>query len=413
MVNLEDYRDIVGDEVISEIYKKARRLYGRHIVHINSTFTGGGVAEMLNSLVPLMNDIGIDTGWRILHGHLGFFNVTKNFHNALQGGSIELTDMMKHVYLEANENFSVFTHIDHDCVIVHDPQPLPFIKYYRKRQPWVWRCHIDFSTPNDLLWDYLKNFVLKYDLMLVSDEQYKCSGFPIEQRIIHPAIDPLFEKNSDMSIDEAEKILSDAKIPLDKPLFCQVSRFDIWKDPEGVIEIFKKVKEKVDCRLVLCGSMASDDPEGWEMYERVQKKAKDLVDRDEMVMVINADDIFVNALQRRSNVIVQKSLKEGFGLVVAEALWKGTPVVASCIGGIPLQIHDGVTGYLVDPQDNDAFANRISKLLKDEELSRSMGQKGKEHVRRNFLTTRLLKDYLDILNYLLDHCSTMLSGQSM
>jgi len=401
MASLEDYREIVGDEVITEIYQKARSLYGKHIVHVNSTSTGGGVAEMLNSFIPLMNEIGVDTGWRILHGYYEFFNVTKSFHNSLQGADVKLNDRVKNIYLDASENFSQFTHLNHDCVIIHDPQPLPLIKYYKKHQPWVWRCHIDLSRPNMQLWDYLKTFVLRYDHMIVSHPDYM-RPLPVEQRIIHPAIDPLTQKNMDLPMTVAEKLLEKGKIPLDKPLMTQVSRFDIWKDPEGVVDVFKRVKKKVDCRLILCGSMATDDPEGYDIYARVAKKAANLIESGDVITVLNADDRFVNALQRRSDVIVQKSLKEGFGLTVTEAMWKGTPVVSTKVGGIPLQIKTGKTGYLLRPTDNQGMAKRIITLLKDRKLATKIGTAGREHVRKNFLTTRLLSDYLDLINYLIN-----------
>ncbi len=398
---LEDYRGIVGDEVISSIYRKARRLYGRHILHINSTYQGGGVAEILNSLVTLMNDVGIETGWRILHGTPDFFTVTKKFHNALQGEPLHLTKMKKQLYLENNENFSRFTHIDHDCVIVHDPQPLPLIKFYPKGQPWIWRCHIDLSNPIDELFDYLKTFILRYDLVVLSSEDYKRQDLPVEQRRIYPSIDPLSPKNKDISPNLISAHLKKFGVNLDKPLITQVSRFDKWKDPEGVIKVFKRVREKVDCRLVLCGSMATDDPESLRIYTKVYRSAKHLLEKGEIIFITSENQILVNALQRVSTVIIQKSLREGFGLTVTEALWKGTPVVASNVGGIPLQIVDGENGFLLDPQDLDGFAARIVAILQDIDLAKELGQKGREWVRKNFLITRHLIDYLDLLNEIL------------
>jgi len=395
---LEDYRGIVGDEVISSIYRKARRLYGRHILHISSTYQGGGVAEILNSLVTLMNDVGIETGWRILHGNPDFFTITKKFHNALQGEPLRLTQIKKQLYLENNENFSRFTHIDHDCVIVHDPQPLPLIKFYPKRQPWVWRCHIDLSKPGDDLFDYLKTFVLRYDIVILSNEDYRRQDLPVEQRIIHPSIDPLSPKNKDISANLISAHLKKFGVKGDKPLITQISRFDKWKDPEGVIKVFKRVREKVDCRLVMCGSMATDDPESLRIYTKVHRSAKSLLEKGEIVFITSENQILVNALQRVSSVIIQKSLREGFGLTVTEALWKGTPVVASNVGGIPLQIVDGESGFLLDPQDLDGFADRIVAILQDANLAKELGQKGREWVRKNFLITRHLMDYLDLLN---------------
>lgn len=399
--SLEDYRGIVGDEVIGSIYHKARRLYGRHILHINSTYQGGGVAEILNGLVILMNDVGIETGWRILHGTPDFFTITKKFHNALQGEPIHLTQMKKQLYLEHNENFSRFTHIDHDCVIVHDQQPLPLIKFYPKRQPWVWRCHIDLSKPTGELLDYLKTFVLRYDVVILSNENYHKEDLPVEQRIIYPSIDPLSPKNKDISASLISAHLKKFGVSRDKPLITQVSRFDKWKNPEGVIKVFERVREKVDCRLVLCGSMATDDPESLGIYTRLNRHAKRLLEKGEVIFITSENQILVNALQRVSSVIIQKSLKEGFGLTVTEALWKGAPVVASNVGGIPLQIVDGENGFLLDPQDFDGFADRIVAILQDTNLARELGQRGKESVRKNFLITRHLMDFLDLLNDIL------------
>jgi len=332
MRRLEDYRGIVGDEVLHNIYKKARKLYGRHILHINSTYQGGGVAEMLHSLVPLMNDVGVDAGWRILYGNADFFTITKKFHDALQGKKIHLTKMKKDLYIQANEYFSLYTHIQHDCVVVHDPQPLPLISFYKRRQPWIWRCHVDLSSPAEDIWDFLKGFILKYDIVVVSNEKYKRSDLPVEQRVICPAIDPLSSKNKEISATTIAKALNKFGVPTDKPLVVQISRFDRWKDPEGVLDVFKLVREEVDCRLVLCGNMATDDPDGWVVYDKVRRKAKKLVDNGDVILITSENNILVNALQRSASVVVQKSLREGFGLVITEALWKGKPVVASNVG---------------------------------------------------------------------------------
>ncbi|MEA3432812.1 MAG: glycosyltransferase [candidate division WOR-3 bacterium] len=400
--SLEDYRGIVGDEVISLIYRKARRLHRKHILHINSTYQGGGVAEMLASLVPLMNDVGIDTGWRILHGNPDFFAITKKFYNALQGEQINLSEMKKQLYIQSNEDFSTYTHVDHDCVIIHDPQPLPLIKLYRKRQPWIWRCHVDLSNPHERLWDFLKNFILRYDVAIISSEKYKRKDLPVEQRIIYPAIDPLSSKNKEIDDEVILKYLKKFCIPRDKPLIIQISRFDKWKDPVGIIEIFKLVKEKVDCRLVLCGNMAMDDPEGWMVYEKVKRKARRMIKNRDIVLITSDNNILVNVLQRSSAVIIQKSIREGFGLTVTEALWKGKPVAASNVGGIPLQIKDDESGFLLEPNDTKGFADRIVRILQNPDMAEEMGRKGKEIVRKNFLLTRLLLDYLDLLKDMME-----------
>jgi trehalose synthase len=396
--NLEDYREIVGDTAVSNIHRKARRLYGKHILHINTTYQGGGVAEILSSLLPLMNDVGIDAGWRLIHGNPDFFSVTKKFHNALQGEPINLTEIKKRLYIQTNQYFSLYTHISHDCVIIHDPQPLPLIEIYKKRQPWIWRCHVDLSDANKALWDFFKNFLLKFDLIIVSSEDYKREDLPVDQIVICPAIDPLSPKNMEISVKTMEKYLSKNSVPTDKPILTQISRFDKWKDPLGVIEVYKRVKQAVDCRLVLCGGMAPDDPEGWMIYERVRRKANRLIDNGDIILITSENHILVNALQRVSTVIIQKSLREGFGLTVTEGLWKGRPVVASSVGGIRHQIQDGENGFLVAPHDIDGFADRIIHLIKNPDAAHEIGRKGKEYARERFLITRLLSDYLDIID---------------
>lgn len=397
MKSLDDYLPLVGEKIIGNIYKKAHRLANKHIVHINSTGHGGGVAEILNTLVLLMNDVGVDTGWRILLGPMDFFSVTKKFHNALQGDSINLSVNKKNLYLDTNDRFSKFTHLDHDCVIVHDPQPLPLIKFNKKIQPWIWRCHIDITNPDKEIWSYVKPFILRYDLMIISSSRFKKDDLFIDQRVIHPSIDPLSSKNMEISDDIISKIFKKFNIPTDKPLITQVSRFDPWKDPEGVLSVFEIVKEKVDCRLVYCYNMAPDDPEGIVMYSKIEKRARKYLERGDVLFVLGDNQILVNALQRKSAVILQKSTREGFGLSVTEAQWKGTPVVASKIGGIPEQIVNNKTGFLVDPHDIAGCADKVITLLKDKKLAKEMGKRGKDFVRDNFLITRHLLDYLTLL----------------
>ena len=398
MLRLEDFRYIVPDEKLAEIYTRARGLYGKHIVHLNATYQGGGVAEILYSLVLLMNDVGIDAGWRILHGSQEFFEVTKSFHNALQGANFKLSENKKRVYLQVNENFSKFTHLHHDCVIVHDPQPLSLIRSYKKSQPWIWRCHIDLTDPNKELWDFLKGFILKYDQVVFSSEKYFKKDLPIDQRLMLPAINPISQKNKDISEKTILEQVTKVGIPTDKPILTQVSRLDPWKDPEGVIDVYKRVKEKVDCRLVFCYNVASDDPEGLRMFNKVQRKANKLLKSGDILFVVGNNETLVNAIQRYSSVIIQKSTKEGFCLAVTEALWKETPVVASNVGGIPMQIEDGKNGFLLEPKDNEGFADRIIHLLKNPKEGKDLGKQGKETVREKFLITRLLSDYLYMLN---------------
>jgi trehalose synthase len=297
-----------------------------------------------------------------------------------------------------NENFGRFTHLDHDCVIIHDPQPLPLISVYTKRQPWIWRCHIDLSDPQPDLWEYLKDFLIKYDQIVVSDESYFKPDLPVEQRLMRPAINPLTEKNRDLPEATVAKVLDDVGVPRDKPLVTQVSRLDPWKDPEGLLDVFMLVKKQIDCRLVFCYNVASDDPEALRMYDRVYKKARKAAKPDEVIFVVGNKDTLVNALQRASDVIVQKSTREGFCLAVTEALWKGKPVVGSRVGGIPSQIQDGETGFLIDRDDLEGFAERIVYLLEHPKEGEAIGEQAREMAREKFLIPRLLSDYLDMLN---------------
>jgi trehalose synthase len=390
---LSDYERVVGKEVIDKIRKDAQPLQGKQVVHINSTQNGGGVAEILSSLVPLMNDIGIKAGWRVMKGNNDFFSVTKSFHNGLQGEKIILKPNRKRLYEQTNASFASYTHIEaHHCVIVHDPQPLPLIRHKHKTQPWIWRCHIDLSTPNKQLWNYLKPHIKEYDRAIMSKQSFT-QKLPMPQEIIMPSIDPLSHKNRPMSEAKIQWQLKKFNIPRDKPIITQVSRFDKWKDPLGVIEAYKLVKKKVNCRLVLIGSMAADDPEGQAIYEQVIT----IANTDPDIHVINFEsDALVNAIQRASAVVIQKSLREGFGLTVAEALWKGTPVVASNVGGISLQLKNGYNGYLVNSPQTCARA--VVKLLQNPKLAKRMGQRGQELVRKKFLITRHLHDYVKLLN---------------
>ena len=391
--SLNDYKNIVGEELIQKIYEEAAPLKDKYVEHINSTFHGGGVAEILSNLVLLMNDVGIKTEWRLLNGNLGFFTVTKKFYNALQGASIKLSDNKKRIYLETNQTNAIFMHISScDCVIIHDHQPLPLIDCYKRKQPWIWRCHADLSNLNQIIWDYLKQFILKYDSAIFSIEKYKKQDLQLPYNIIPPSIDPLTNKNKFIPSSFVKRHLSKFGIDLDKPIISQISRFDRWKDPLGVIRSFETIKKEVNCKLVLSGNMAADDPEGPKMYEKLLQKVKDNKD----VKIINfADDLLVNCLQRASDVIIQKSIREGFGLTVTEALWKEKPVVAGNVGGIPLQVIDGKNGYLINSINE--CSKRTIKLLKNPQLREEMGKFGAEHVKKNFLITRELMDHIRLL----------------
>jgi trehalose synthase len=390
IVQLEDYKKFVGAETIERIKEKARPLQGLHVAHINSTYYGGGVAELLSSLTLLMNSVGIKTEWRIIQGSPDFFSITKKMHNALQGGMINLTKLKKQIYEEVIYENSIRNHLDHDVVIIHDPQPLPLINHYRKRGPWIWRCHIDLSSPNKELWNYLVQFIEKYDAVILSLKEYK-QKLKTPQVFFLPAIDPFTITNRKLSRKEIDERLKHHNIPTDLPLVVQVSRFDHWKDPEGVIEAFKLARKEVDCTLVLLGNVATDDPEGEEIYEHLLRSREERI-----VILCRRDSALVNALQRRAAVVLQKSIREGFGLTVAEAMWKGTPVIGGNVGGIRYQIEDGINGFLVSSVEE--AAERIVQLIKDKKLRKQMGQRARQTVMKKFLMTRLLEQYLDLFN---------------
>jgi len=394
--SLTDYEKIIGKRKIEEIYRKATPLTDKHIVHINSTFYGGGVAEILENLVPLMNEVGIATGWRSLVGSRDFFRVTKQIHNALQGDkSVKLSYKEKRIFEQQNTYNASFTHIaEHDAVIIHDPQPLPMITYYKNGRPWIWRCHIDLSNPNKDVLKYLKKFIEIYDFAIFHREEYKIKKLKIPQITLYPSIDPLDSKNIYLKAEEIKKILTKYKIKTNKPIIAQISRFDRWKDPLGVIEIYKKVKRKIDCSLVLLGSFAVDDPEGEELYKKLVAFENEDLD---MRVIAQEDNQLVNALQRQATVIIQKSIREGFGLAVTEAMYKATPVVASNVGGIKLQIKNGVNGFLLEPNDIEGFAQKIIKIIKNKKMAQKIGRTAKKNVIDNFIITRHLENYIDIL----------------
>jgi trehalose synthase len=394
---VDDYRGIVDDSVIEEINTRAAELRGASVVHVNATNYGGGVAEILDSFVLLMNDLGIRTDWRVLHGIPDFFEVTKKFHNALQGADLHFNDEELELYKFINHKFAQFADLSHDYVIIHDPQPAALVEFVQHTRPWVWRCHIDITKPNPQAWAFMEPFIRRYDRMIVSSEIYKVPKLPLQQDIISPSIDPLSPKNMELSEEVIREVLMQHQIPMDKPFFTQVSRFDPWKDPEGVLKVYERVRQQVDCRLAFVYNMASDDPEGVKIYTNMLEKAKKHLDRGDVLFVRGDDPVLVNVMQRVSDVVIQKSTREGFGLVITEAMWKGTPVVASNVGGIPTQMVDGKTGFLVEPLDYDGFAEKIALLMQDDALRKKLGDQAKEHVRKNFLITCHLLDYINLL----------------
>jgi trehalose synthase len=389
LVRIEDYAPYVGHDTLERISAKARALQGRRITNINSTYYGGGVAELLSSMTLLMNTLGIRAGWRVLQGSPDFFGITKKMHNALQGMPLRFSRVKREIYENVIFENSIRNFFDHDLVIVHDPQPLPLISHYQKQAPWIWRCHIDLSRPHRALWKYLARFVEQYDATIFSIPEY-ARRLKTPQLFFLPAIDPFTTKNRQLEEREMDERMAHYRIPTDLPLVVQVSRFDPWKDPKGVIEAFRLARKEVPCTLVLLGNFASDDPEGAQIYEQLVKC------RGERVLILphGDDTALVNTLQRRAAVILQKSIREGFGLTVTEAMWKGTPVIGGNVGGIRYQIRDGENGFLVSSVSE--AAHRIVQLLKDRKLRERMGRKARESVARNFLLTRYLEQYLDL-----------------
>jgi trehalose synthase len=389
LFSVEDYEPFIGPEIVDRILQKAKAFQAFRIVNFNSTFYGGGVAELLSGMTLLMNSVGIKAEWRVIQGRPDFFNITKKMHNALQGADINLSEIKTSIFEEVNFENAVRNRIDHDMVFVHDPQPLALIDHFSKKCPWLWRCHVELANPHGPTWEYLAGFIKKYDAVILSRREYQ-QNLPMPQLIFMPAIDPFSIKNRELTEAEMNDRLEQYRIPLDLPLVVQVSRFDRWKDPQGVVEAFKLAQKEVDATLVLLGNFATDDPEGAQVYEHLASV------REERILVLpNGDDTaLVNTLQRRAAVVLQKSLREGFGLTVAEAMWKGTPVIGGNVGGIRSQIEDGVNGFLVSSVED--AAHRIVQLVKDGKLREQMGRKARQTVAGRFLLTRYLEQYLDL-----------------
>jgi trehalose synthase len=405
--SLADYRTIVPRELMDEIDELAAPLRGKKVLQVNATAFGGGVAEILYTLIPLMSDAGLDVEWRILSAPPEFFTITKSFHNGLQGRQVEITREVRDGYeVIAAANVEELQCV-YDFVVIHDPQPLPMRHFAGacEQTKWVWRCHIDTSTPDHGLYDYLLPFIDDYDAAIYTMPQYVPKGLSVPVVEMAPTIDPLAPKNMALSREDARYIVRQFGVDVGRPLILQVSRFDPWKDPLGVVDVYRIVKEQVpEAQLALLGSMASDDPEGWEYLEKVI----DYVDEDPDVFILsnldNVGSVEINAFQSYADVVLQKSTREGFGLTVTEALWKARPTIGGDVGGIPLQITDGVTGYLVDSVEQ--CAQRCLDVLREPERHREMALLGKEKVRHEFLTPRLLRDELRLFNRLLDGASS-------
>jgi trehalose synthase len=398
--SLADYTHICGRELIEEIRELAEPLKGKRVVHVSATAFGGGVSEILYTLVPLMRDVGLDCEWQVIYGREEFFNATKLMHNALQGNPQDLDEEQWATWEQYNEMNARELSDGWDVCLIHDPQPAGLYRLVpEKAKGWVWRCHIDLSTPNPATIERLLPFIAEYPQSLFHMADYVPRGMGGNVNIVPPAIDPLMPKNMALSPEDASYVCEQFGIDVDRPLICQVSRFDPWKDPLGVIDAYRLVKEQVpDAQLALVGSMASDDPEGWDFFNATIAHA----DGDPDVHILNnfnnVGAIEVNAFQSHADVVVQKSIREGFGLTVSEAIWKARPFIGGNVGGIPLQVEDEVTGFLVETVEQ--CAQRSLELLGDPALGKSLGRRGKEHVRGHFLTPRYLRDYLRIFTEL-------------
>ena len=398
--SLADYTHICGRELIAEIRELADPLRERRIVHISATAFGGGVSEILYALVPLMRDVGLDCEWHVIYGREEFFNATKLLHNALQGAPVDLDEEQWATWRQYNEMNARELSSGWDVCVVHDPQPAALFGLVpEKARGWVWRCHIDLSTPNQQTIARLLPHIRDYPESLFHTHEYVPPGMRGRVHVVPPAIDPLTPKNMALSPEDASFVCEQFGIDVDRPLMCQVSRFDPWKDPLGVIDAYRIVKEQLpDVQLALVGSMASDDPEGWDYFNATIAHADGDTDIHILNNFNNVGAIEVNAFQSHSDVMIQKSTREGFGLTVAEAIWKARPFVGGNVGGIPLQIEDGVTGFLVDSYEQ--CAERALEVLKDPALGKFLGRRGKEHVRAHFLMPRYLRDYLRIFGEL-------------
>lgn len=395
---LADYIAIVGLPEIDELKFLARDLKGKSVKMVNSTAVGGGVAEMLNQLVPLLNEVEVTTHWDVITGGNDFFEVTKAFHNALQGSDYKLSQQARDIFLMHNEQNRQRIQFSEDFIVIHDPQPAALIRSREKEshRRWIWRCHIDLSNPNPEVWGFLRPFVEQYDAAIFSSQAFT-RQLQIPQYLFYPCIDPLSEKNKDLEESFVQQVCDEFGVDRSRPIVTQVSRFDRAKDPVGVVQAFKQARKYVDCQLVLAGGGASDDPEGAAVLQEVKEAAGE----DPDIIILDLPPwcaLEINALQRASTIVVQKSIREGFGLTVTEALWKGKPTIAGAVGGIPNQIIHKLTGVLVHSVDGCAY--QIRYLLTHPDFAKQLGQNGREHVKENFLMTTNVRRWLMLLRIL-------------
>ena len=393
---LADYRDVAPTGTVDFLRRLGELAEGRTMLHVNSTRYGGGVAEILHRLLPLLDELGVKTRWEVLAGNDLFYRTTKSFHNSLQGTKQRLTKEMFDAYVECNRENAERLNLDAEVALIHDPQPAPLIDHRPSGSKWIWRCHIDLSTPQRSVWQFLRPYIIRYDAAVFSLPKF-AQRLPIPQFLIYPSIDPLSDKNRELPEEEVAATLDRLEIPRDKPLLLQVSRFDRFKDPVGVVEAYRIVKKSHDCRLVLAGGSADDDPEGAEVLAEVREVVG--VDPDvHLLLLPPTANVEINALQRAATIVLQKSIREGFGLTVTEAMWKGKPVIGGETGGITSQVIHGKTGFTVNSPEGAAFY--IKHLFNDLELMAAIGRQAKEYARHRFLITRQLQDYLGVMIHL-------------
>jgi trehalose synthase len=397
-IKLDEFTDIVGEDQIQAVRTLGERLKGNSVTHVNSTAFGGGVAEILQSMVPLMRDAGLEVHWNVIEGDLTFFNITKKIHNALQGANLSLSSEEEQTYLDYNKRNSEAKSIDTDIVMVHDAQPAALIHFYPKTgNRWIWRCHVDLSTPNLAVWRFVEPYIARYNAAVFTAKEYVLPNLAVQTTITRPpSINPLSDKNRELADSEIQSVLNKFGMKSEQPIITQVGRFDRWKDPCGAIDVYRLVKKVFPTvQLALIGGMATDDPEGLHYFEKTARHAAEDTDIHLLLTDLKGmKDLEVNAFQRASQVVIQMSTREGFGLTVAEALWKGVPVVARRVGGIPLQIVDCENGFLVE--NAEQAAERILYLLKNGEVAKQMGASGKEYVRSKFLIISHIHDYMQL-----------------